>query len=142
MPIDLKSLQRRGAEVEIEFYDMTSIVEYDPTKFTPGFRADYQRKSRELRAELEAIEAKAKDEGGVGLTPTDIFRPNSSLLTLLVKSWDIIGVDGKALPIEADAILENLPDTLVLHIMTEIWSDVNQRGNRTGSTPTSKATAD
>lgn len=128
MPINLKALQKRGAEVEVTAYDMTSIVEYDPTRFTPGFRAEYQREARRLEDERKAKQDAAKDDPTITYDVTDTYRGNAKLLCMLIKDWDIIGVDGKKLPVEPEAILDNLPDQLVTHIMLAIWQDVGQLG--------------
>ena len=134
MPIDLKALQKRGAEVEVTAYDMTSIVEYDPTKFTPGFRAQYQVEARRLEEERKAKLEASKEDPDVVYDITDNHRNNAKLLCMLVKDWDIIAVNGKKLPVEPEAILENLPDQLVMHIMMAIWQDVGQLGK--SKTPT------
>lgn len=135
MPINLKALQKRGAEVEVTAYDMTSTVEYDPTRFTPGFRAEYQREVRRLEEERKAKQEAAKDDPSITFDATDQYRNNAKLLCMLVKDWDIIAIDGKKLPIEPDAILDNLPDQLVTHIMVMIWSDVAQLGKSKKTEP-------
>lgn len=139
MPIDLKALQNKGATLEVEFYGETGEIVYDPTMFTPQFRTEYLAKQRELEAERQQLIRDAAEKAKAGKeaelpTPVDIARGNARLLTTLVKSWDIIGLDGKPLPVKEDAILEALPPAFMAHLIDEIWNDVRFLGKRPSTT--------
>jgi hypothetical protein len=119
MPINLKALQQRGVHLEIEYFGEVGEVVYDPVKFTPKFRAEYQQVFREGRAELQEIE---------NANALDTSRPIARLLCMLIRDWDVIGTNGKKVPITEDAIVENLPDAFILHVITEVWADANSLG--------------
>ena len=133
MPIDLKSLQKRGAEITVEYYGMESTIGYLPTKFTPAYRSEYnaqmRKQAEERRAALEkAVKDAREGKGNAAPVPAELARGNVRLLCDMVTEWDIVGLDGKPLPVEEEAILEALPDALVAHIISEVWADVNNLG--------------
>ena len=134
MPIDLHALRTRGATIEIEVYDMTAAVVYDPTKFSPGFRADYQAKQQQERKELLDSLSNDDDTDNKPDKPLrdirEMYRANARFLENVVKSWEINGINGKPLPVKEAAILDNLPDAIVQHIAREVWQDVASMGKQ------------
>lgn len=137
MPIDLHALRTRGATIEIEVYDMTAAVVYDPTKFSPGFRADYLAKQQQERKEL--LDSLSNDDDTEDKPVRDIremYRANARFLESVVKAWEINGVNGKPLPVKEAAILDNLPDAIVQHISMEVWKDVSFLGRARETTKT------
>lgn len=121
MPIDLAALSKKGAMVEVRFYGETSEVWFDPTVYTAGFRAWFNQ----LLADVYADNPDSDE--------IDERSPYAEALERLLLRWDIVGRDGKPLPLTAKTIMDELPLGLITAISIAVMTDMNTAGNAPSS---------
>lgn len=162
MPISLHEIKNRGVELDIEFYDQTGVVVYDPLKITQQFRTEWQadterRQQARIDAALKPLQAKLKK--GTELTPdeqqayddlsagkegahTDDRQrriDGATALCQLIKSWDTLGVDGRLMPLDPEVIADELPERFVSEVTMQVFLDVNSLGRKRRTKMATKA---
>lgn len=117
MPISLRDLQKRGVDLEIEFYGETGIATYDPTTINRQYIDAWQEENRKLA-----------EERGEDASDEQRRLDNARQLCKLIKDWDTIGLDGKKMPLDPERIATELPEQFVQEISTAVVFDVLSLG--------------
>lgn len=141
MAFSLRQLQERQATISFEFFGETVVVSYDPTLFTAAFQLRYTNRAVELSREIEDEREAAKKEKRT-FNANCAYRSDVELMLMVVAGWNIEGLDGKPLPLDVDAVMEQMPRDMINRISNAVWDDVRSLGKGTnGVAPSSSKTS-
>jgi len=142
MPVSLQSLAAQRDEIVFEAGDGVANIAYNPNLLTKSFRAEVIRLDREMiKSERRmqqlvetavlvvapdgSIEAQTEDEAAeqaikdmIELDNVLKRRIDNTILSIVVE-WDLIGPEGKPLPLTADEVF-NVPATFLLEILMRL----------------------
>jgi hypothetical protein len=114
MGMKLADLRSKTASVKVEFGDDTLTVNYRPNAITPNAKLMIFR---------------GMDGGATQAERENAFDDFATGMAEIIESWDLLGEDGKPLPVTKDLLL-SLPDAL----LGAIWFGV-VGGNRPNGKP-------
>ena len=127
MAFSLKDLRERQATISFEFCGETVVVSYDPTLFTPAFQLRYTNRAVELSREIEDERESASKEKRP-FNAEVAYRADVELMLMVVAGWNIEGLDDQPLPLDVDAVMEQMPRDMISLISNAVWDDVRNLG--------------